>query len=283
MKRLSLIKSRRKRKVESAATPDKNHQKQEVSKLHHRPIPQRAAPSFKVLLSEAGLPSADLANVSGHGVSDDEDEESRSNLCNISEAAKAAVEDFTLQLKFWGKPCFDEEAFNQLLDDIGYARSRDGLFDDLLQDMTYADPNFDLTSRTISVDSMCQLYASEPYKIPEEAVFNSGEVLMSYVEALFRKADTSGDNVLDFDEVKQLLGEMFGLEHSEEVIEEAFRSLDLDGDGQVDLEEFKSFMLKANVNVVSEVSDVNDAILLPSQTSDLEFVTELETYCKTHR
>ncbi|KAK1737226.1 methyltransferase domain-containing protein [Skeletonema marinoi] len=203
---------------------------------------------------------------------------------NMSEGAIAAIDDLTLQLKFWGKSSLDEEAFNLLLDDIGYSRDRDGLFDDLLEDIGYANPFFDVTSRTISVDNMRQMYASEPYRIPEQAVFNNGEALMSFVEALFRTADVTGDNVLDYDEVKQMLRKLLGSEPTQEVIDEAFKALDVDGDGQVNFEEFKSFMLKANVNDVSDLSsDFNEAILSPSHSSDLKFVTELEKYCKAHR
>ena len=211
---------------------------------------------------------------------------SSSDSCKVplGEEAKAAVADCALQLKFWGKSCFDEEAFNMLLDDIGYTRSRDGLFDDLLEDVAYADPKFDVSSRSISVDNMCQMYASEPYRVPEQAVFNNGEALMSFVEALFRKSDVTGDNVLDYDEVKQLLRSLLGSEPTQEMVDEAFKALDVDGDGQVNFEEFKSFMLKANVNDFSTLSsDFNESMLSPSHSSDLEFVTELEKYCKSHR
>ena len=255
---------------------------QRVDSQEQEPFAAKAIPrssSFEDLLVEAGLPQLyrDRTSIGDY-------DENGVISYSISEAAKAAVEDWTLQLKFWGKSGFDEEAFNLLLDDIGYARSRDGLFDDLLQDMASADPNFDVISRTISVENMCRMYASEPYRIPEEAVFNNGEALMSFVEALFRKADVSGDNVLDLDEVKKFLWLLQGAEPTQEVLDEAFTALDVDGDGQVDFNEFKTFMLKANVNVISEISgEFNDAILLPSHSSDLEFVAELETYCKSHR
>mmetsp|Transcript_52 Transcript_52/g.67 ORF Transcript_52/g.67 Transcript_52/m.67 type:complete len:1119 (+) Transcript_52:229-3585(+) len=237
--------------------------------------------SFADLLRESGLEASlylPRSKTEGNLSSSD------SCNINISEEAKAAVADFALQLKFWGKSCFDEEAFNMLLDDIGYTRSRDGLFDDLLEDVAYADPKFDVSSRSISVDNMCQMYASEPYRVPEQAVFNNGEALMSFVEALFRKSDVTGDNVLDYDEVKQLLRSLLGSEPTQEMVDEAFKALDVDGDGQVNFEEFKSFMLKANVNDFSTLSsDFNESMLSPSHSSDLEFVTELEKYCKSHR
>ena len=108
----------------------------------------------------------------------------------------------------------------------------------------------------------------------------------SITKALFRKADVTGDNVLDYDEVTQILRRLYGAEPTQKVIEEAFKALDLNGDGEVDFDEFKSFMLKANVNDVSDLSIpsvFNDAIISPSHSTDLEFVYELEKYCKAHR
>lgn len=258
--------------------------KQEPAQPPARKVVRRASLSFAELLTESGL----RASITLPAKIDGNINTSSSDTCNgdISEGAKAAVADWALQLKFWGKSCFDEEAFNFLLDDIGYTRSRDGLFDDLLEDVAYADPNFDVSLRSISVDNMRQMYASEPYRIPDQAVFNNGEALMSYVEALFRKADVRGDNVLDYDEVKQILRRLYGADPTQAVIDEAFKALDLNGDGQVDFEEFKSFMLKANVNDVSDssISGVfNEAIISPSHSTDLEFVYELEKYCKAHR
>jgi len=245
-----------------------------------RILARRASLSFAELLTESGLRASITlpAKIDGNV--------NTSSNGDISEGARAAVADWTLQLKFWGKSCFDEEAFSFLLDDIGYTRPREGLFDDLLEDVAYADPNFDVSLRSISVDNLRLMYASEPYRIPEQAVFNNGEALMSFVETLFRKADVTGDNVLDYDEVTQILRRLYGAEPTQTVVDEAFKALDLNGDGQVDFEEFKSFMLKANVNDVSVSalsSDFNEAIMSPSYSTDLEFVYELEKYCKAHR
>jgi len=186
-----------------------------------RILARRASLSFAELLTESGLRASITlpAKIDGG---------------DISEGARAAVADWTLQLKFWGKSCFDEEAFSFLLDDIGYTRPREGLFDDLLEDVAYADPNFDVSLRSISVDNLRLMYASEPYRIPEQAVFNNGEALMSFVETLFRKADVTGDNVLDYDEVTQILRRLYGAEPTQTVVDEAFKALDLNGDGQVD-------------------------------------------------
>jgi len=64
---------------------------------------------------------------------------------------------------------------------------------------------------------------------------------------------------------------------------QALKVLDVDGDGNIDWDEFKSFMLKANVNELSEISDFNENLLSPSHTSEEEFVTALENYTKSHR
>ena len=139
----------------------------------------------------------------------------------LNEEFTAAVDDFALQLKFFGKQDMDEECFNLLLDDIGYKRSRDGLFDELLNEVLLASPNFDYTSRSISVEDMKYLYMSESYKLSSQAAFNNGEALMSYVENLFRKADVTGDNVLDKNELKVFLTKLFeGKEPSDEELNE---------------------------------------------------------------
>lgn len=238
-------------------------------------LQQRRSSTFADLLELSGLaPHKGSSNGDGRN----------SSSVNIDSGAQAAVDDMALQLKFWGKSSLDEEAFNFLLDDIGYTRPRDGLFDSFLQDIVSADSNFDVTSRTVSIENLRQMYSSEAYSIPEQAVFNNGEALMSFVETLFRKADVTGDNVLDFDEVKQFLRCLLGSEPSQELVKDSFAALDVDGDGSVNFEEFKSFMLKANTNDTSELSGVfNEAILSPSHTTDDEFVTELETYTKEHR
>lgn len=155
-------------------------QEREPAQPPARKIVRRASSSFAELLTESGLHESFTlpANIDGNINTTSSD----TNNGDISEGARAAVADWTLQLKFWGKSRFDEEAFNFLLDDIGYTRSRDGLFDDLLEDMVHADPNFDVSLRSISVDNLLQMYASEPYRIPDQAVFNNGEALMSFVE-----------------------------------------------------------------------------------------------------
>ena len=115
-----------------------------------------------------------------------------------------SIKDFTLQLKFWGKSTLDEEAFHFLLDDIGYSRSRDGLFQSFLEEIELASPAYKHDS-TISIKDLQYLYQSEPYRLPSQAAFNNGEALMSYVGALFRRADKTKDNELDLELEKDLI------------------------------------------------------------------------------
>lgn len=127
----------------------------------------------------------------------------------LGEGGAEAIKDFALQLKFWGKESLDEEAFDMLLDDIGYIRDREGLFDNFLREVGFASPSFDHAKRSISVQDMTYLYQSEPYRLPQQVAFNNGEALMSYVENLFRKADVTGDNVLDLEELRVFMGSLF--------------------------------------------------------------------------
>lgn len=142
-----------------------------------------------------------------------------------------------------------------LLDDIGYKRSREGLFDSFLSEVRNASPAFQQETRSIGIQDMRYLYCSEPYKIPHQVTFNNGEVLMSYVESLFRKADVSGDNQLDAGEMRTFLRILFdGREPTESQLQEAMEIFDCDKDGKIDFDEFKSAMLRANVNHAHEMS-----------------------------
>lgn len=120
-----------------------------------------------------------------------------------------AAKDFALQLRFWGKSFLDEEAFHWLLDDVGYARPRTGLFDALLDDAARASPSFDPDSRAVTVRDLKCLYRSEPYVVPAQAAFASGEALMAYVEELFVNADATGDGYLDEGEVRAFWSALF--------------------------------------------------------------------------
>ena len=52
-----------------------------------------------------------------------------------SDALGGGIEDLGVQLRYWGKSHLDAEAFNMLLDDVGYARPRAGLFESFLGDV----------------------------------------------------------------------------------------------------------------------------------------------------
>ncbi len=129
---------------------------------------------------------------------------------NIAAAAAEALSDFELHLKFMGKESIDEEAFGMLLDDIGYKRCREGLFEALIAEVANASPEeFDASKNAISIRDMYHLYQSDPYKLPTDAAYASGEALVSHIDNLFEKADVSGDNVLDSDEFGSFLTQLF--------------------------------------------------------------------------
>lgn len=128
---------------------------------------------------------------------------------NITAVAADALNDFELHLKFFGKESIDKEAFGMLLDDIGYKRCREGLFENFLAEVANASPEFDASKDSISIRDMYHLYQSDPYKLPTDVAYVSGEALMSHIGNLFRKADVSGDNVLDSEEFSLFLLQLF--------------------------------------------------------------------------
>ena len=154
-----------------------------------------------------------------------------------------------------------------LLDDIGYTRCREGLFDDFLTEVWYATPALDGgilrasssrrrnsnesegssstvgSKRFITVDDMRNLYKSEPYVLPMQANFNNGEVLMKYVENVFRKSqsDITGDDALNADEMRDILRTLLGgRDPTEEELDKSIDAFDTDKDGRIELDDFKT-------------------------------------------
>lgn len=146
----------------------------------------------------------------------------------LSPSAIEALQDFTRHLKYYGKEEMDQDMFEAMLDDMGYSkdRPRQGLFDSLLTEVQNAvagsskDDHYDdddhVPRSVISVQDMHHLYQSEPYRISEQAVFSTGEALMNFVEGLFFKADTSGDNSLDAEELREFMKHFLHQDPSEE-------------------------------------------------------------------
>jgi hypothetical protein len=108
-----------------------------------------------------------------------------------------AIEDLGVQLRYWGKSHLNAEAFDMLLDTMGYARPRAGLFESFLGDVLRAllssagsgsskPPSATLLERGgATLRDMRRLYASEPYRMLTESGLEDGGALMSYVLHVF--------------------------------------------------------------------------------------------------
>jgi len=105
----------------------------------------------------------------------------------MSANTTSSLKDFELQLSFLGRNVLDEEAFNALLDNIGYKRSREGLFESLLNDVASAgvdsvEEKKALGSRRfVTVEDIAKMYGSDPYHIFDNGE-DAGVSLMAYVD-----------------------------------------------------------------------------------------------------
>ena len=107
-----------------------------------------------------------------------------------SDASGGAIEDLGVQLRYWGKSHLDAEAFDMLLNDVGYARPRAGLFESFLGDVLRASlssagpgslepPSATLLERGgARLRDVRRLYASELYRMPTESGLEDGGALM---------------------------------------------------------------------------------------------------------
>ncbi|KAL7548246.1 hypothetical protein ACHAWF_011537 [Thalassiosira exigua] len=139
--------------------------------LEERPSPSRMGSSSEM---ESVRSLASLLSACSDRRCDDLDDDG--DELPPDEASAAALRDFRLQLQFWGKEALDEEAFDMLLDDVGYEREREGLFDGFLAEAWNASPSFDSEKREVTVTDVEHLYRSEPYRLPRQACFHNGEV-----------------------------------------------------------------------------------------------------------
>lgn len=108
----------------------------------------------------------------------------------LSANASSSLKDFERQLSFLGKDVLDEDAFNALLDDIGYKRSRKGLFESLLNEVASvdgvevqdkSDEKKDANpKRFITVADVAKMYESDAYRLLDNGK-DSGDSLMEYV------------------------------------------------------------------------------------------------------
>ena len=109
---------------------------------------------------------------------------------NLSANAISSLKDFETQLSFLGKDVLDEEAFNALLDNIGYKRSREGLFESLLNDVAPArvdgveveeEKKYSEGQRFVMVEDIAKMYGSHSYHLLDNGK-DSGDSLMDYAD-----------------------------------------------------------------------------------------------------
>ena len=111
---------------------------------------------------------------------------------SLSANATSSLKDFETQLSFLGKDVLDEEAFNTLLDNIGYKRSREGLFESLLNDVAPAREDgvedeeeekkeVSQGQRFVTVEDIAKMYGSDSYHLLDNGK-DSGDCLMDYVD-----------------------------------------------------------------------------------------------------
>eukprot|EP00985_Skeletonema_marinoi_P001851 scaffold751_cov101-Skeletonema_marinoi.AAC.2 len=209
---------------------------------------------------------------------------------HLSSNATSSLKDFEMQLGFLGRDLLDEKAFNALLDNIGYRRSREGLWDSFLAEVnsiTKNDGGEASSPSFITVSDMAKVYASDTYHLLDNGK-DSGDALMEYVDKLFDKANTNmqgqDDTELDKDEFCSFFRELMGDNYSDEAADEAFDAIDVDGSGGITLAEFKEGVLKSNKNKTSGLpSTFNHNLLSPTLTSVDDFVKALERHTKNHR
>jgi hypothetical protein len=109
----------------------------------------------------------------------------------LSPDGASSLKDFKLHLVFLGTDVLDERAFNALLDNIGYRRSREGLWDSFLAEVAAVKSNGGEAKdgdQSITVADMAKLYASDTYHTLRIGK-DSGDALMEYVDQ--RKYDGS--------------------------------------------------------------------------------------------
>eukprot|EP00569_Conticribra_weissflogii_P003736 CAMPEP_0171330372 /NCGR_PEP_ID=MMETSP0878-20121228/1957_1 /TAXON_ID=67004 /ORGANISM="Thalassiosira weissflogii, Strain CCMP1336" /LENGTH=1114 /DNA_ID=CAMNT_0011830647 /DNA_START=649 /DNA_END=3993 /DNA_ORIENTATION=- len=207
----------------------------------------------------------------------------------MSANTTSSLKDFELQLSFLGRNVLDEEAFNALLDNIGYKRSREGLFESLLNDVASAgvdsvEEKKALGSRRfVTVEDIAKMYGSDPYHIFDNGE-DAGVSLMAYVDKMFHKSDDNGDGVITKDEFRAFFYEVVGPAFKNYEADEAFDIIDVHKSGAITLAQFKEGILKPNKNKSSGLPRTfNHNLISPTVTTSDEFVSALERYTKNHR
>lgn len=196
----------------------------------------------------------------------------------------APYNDFIFHMKALGKDELDEEGFHMLLDDIGYTRERDGLFDDLLAEIRestgHKSPSG--TSLTITEDDIRALYKSTPYKFPASREY--GSELMLFANSIFDRFDANKSGDLSVSELRQLVKSLLHHRENKKAINELHQMLDKNNDGRITRKEFKEVLLRLNTPKLDREIPLmfNDTIIDPALTSSKEFVKHLEHFTTNH-
>jgi hypothetical protein len=220
--------------------------------------------------------------------------------------------DIGKQLKYWGKKeeegnaVLDKYAFYALLDNIGYGRCWDGLFDGLLAGVRCAPASSTLSLSSLRVDILSlsggsrgggnrvvmlhnirNLFLSELYHLLLILTINNGEALM--VDVMHLLDDCWGvdmNNGLETCRLgKNLLDIFDGRCLTDNELRNVVKKLDANGkgNGKINIKEFASIILKTNDNDLSEMnSEFNKVLFSPSLTTNKEFIVSLEEYTRDH-
>ena len=147
---------------------------------------------------------------------------------------------------------------------MGYSRDRTGLFDDLIAEVSEANPSAACSIaeyRQITFDDLLSLYFSESYHLLDNGS-ETGDTLMRYIDDIFDELDVDENGFLDKSEINLLLNRLIGKPPTEEQIFALFDVLDTGKSQTIDREEFKFIVLKPNRN---------QDIRIPGESTEREF------------
>jgi len=197
-------------------------------------------------------------------------------LGQLSSQALKALKDFKLQLKFSGKAALDKSAFDTMLDSMGYKRSREGLWEEFLTEVSEA---LGFKVSEVSEEGLKALYQQDMYGLlnPADNV-DPGEALLRHVDHLMQEHDQDGSDAICRQEAQDMLTTFLGSTTPEE-IDTLFDHLDEDKSLSLSSLELKKGLLKFAEPVDDLLpAEINYNVLDPAHTSVDEFLAVLEQY-----
>lgn len=175
-----------------------------------------------------------------------------------------------------------------------YSKSREGLFDALLEDVILAREELgydqeekeceeeENPSEIITVEDMFVLYSSASYKLLD--VEDVGENLMKTVDTIFDAVDEDKDNLLDRSDFNNLISMLVGGSSSTEERDGLFDSIDKDHSGTIARRQVKQAILKLPKSMSEGIpSTFNSTLLDPAHATNEQFVSGLEKFCIEHQ